>query len=231
MKKYQLEDIKKGWQDDETVNNYDEKRFMNLSGKASDLLDKFAIKRALSRIDKSTKILDLPCGTGRIMHYLYHISYKNITGSDISAQMLNVAKNRMKRKREVSFVRSDAEHTQFHDDTFGAIVSIRFMGHIPKETRVSILREFARICKGNIIVEYPVRDLFACNAKKMLRVLTVRARLPEQWEWHDVSKGELEEEFREAGIKIIRKIKKLPFLSESTYVVARGGERLTENGN
>ena len=224
MTKHELQDIKKGWQDDDTADSYDDKRFSTLSGNLSDRLDKIAIKKGLSQTSMGGRILDLPCGTGRIMQYLYQVGYKNITGADISEQMIGVAKNKMQGSDSVSFIRTEAEHTEYPDGTFDAITSIRFMGHIPRETRVEILREFNRICKGPIIVEYPVRNLLARKIKSLLRTLTVRARLPSQWEWHDVSHDELDDELREAGLRAARLINKLPVLSESIYVVA---ERLS----
>ncbi len=221
MKKYNLKDIKMGWQDSETADSYDDRRFNNLFGKISDALDKVAIKKALSKIDHSGKILDHPCGTGRIMKFLYYTGYKNITGADISEQMLCVAKNKMTGCPEVSFCRAEADNTEFPDNYFDGIISVRFMGHIPRDIRVGILREFSRVCKGSIVIEYCVRNSLASVIKSLFRVLTVRSRLPEQWEWHDVSISELERELQEAGIKVIRYVKKFPLLSESTFVVAK----------
>ena len=220
MTKHELQDIKKGWQDDDTAVSYDDLRFTTLIGKISDALDKVAIKKGLARISTDGMILDLPCGTGRIMEYLYRVGYKNIIGADISEQMINVAKNKIQGKDQVSFIRTEADRTEDPDGTFDAVSSIRFMGHIPREHRVKILREFNRICKGLIIVEYSVRNPFARRIKSLLRVLTVRGRLPSQWKWHDVSHDELELELKEAGLRVARLINKLPFLSESIFVVA-----------
>ncbi len=221
MKKYNLDDIKTGWQNNETADSYDEKRFSNVFGKISDSLDKLSIKRALSKIDKTGAILDLPCGTGRVMNYLYNAGYKNITGADISEQMLSVAKKKMANHQEVSFHKTEAENTKFPNNHFDAILSVRFMGHLPKETRIEILREFRRLCAGPIVIEYPIKNQFSHGLKSLLSSLTMRDRLPNQWEWYDLSKKELEEELREAGLRINTMIKKLPFLSESIYVIAK----------
>ncbi len=221
MTKHELQDIKEGWQDDETADSYDDKRFSTLSGKLSDLLDKIAIKKGLSGINKNGRVLDLPCGTGRILHHLYSVGYKNITGADISEQMIHVAETRTQGGSSFSFVRTEAEHTEFTDKAFDAVISIRFMGHIPKDTRIEILREFNRICKGPIVVEYPIRNSLARRIKHLFGAFTVRARLPSQWEWHDVSHQELKDELQKAGLRITRLIAKLPYLSESVFVVAQ----------
>lgn len=220
MTKFKLQDIKNGWQDDTIAESYDKKRFTTLSGNVSDSLDKLAIKKGLSEVGFDESILDIPCGTGRITQYLHHTGYINLTGADISEQMLNVAKEKMK-NRNIYFFKTEAEHTEFAADSFSAITSIRFMGHIPRNIRIEILREFHRVCSGPIIIEYPIRNSFAHAFKYLLRILTVRARLPDQWEWHDVSKSELCEELQEAGLFVSRLIRKLPFLSESTFVVAK----------
>lgn len=220
MTKYKLQDIKSGWQNNMVAESYDNKRFATLSGKISDVLDKLAIKKGLSEIEFDKSILDLPCGTGRIMHYLYNSGYISLTGADISDQMIDIAKRKISGKT-ISFVKTEAEHTDFSDDSFSAITSIRFMGHIPRNIRIEVLREFHRICNGPIIIEYPIRNSFASAFKSLLRVLTVRARLPDQWEWHDVSHIELNEELHEAGLYVSRLIRKLPLLSESTFVIAK----------
>lgn len=224
MTKHELQDIKKGWQDDDTADSYDDVRFTTLFGKISDALDKVAIKKGLYKTSTNGLILDLPCGTGRIMEHLYRVGYENIIGADISEQMIKVAKNKMLGKNKASFVRTEADRTEFPDGTFDAISSIRFMGHIPRGHRVKILSEFGRICRGPIIVEYSVRNPIARRIKGLLRVLTVRGRLPSQWKWHDVSHDELELELKEAGLHVANLINKLPFLSESIFVVAKRSE-------
>ncbi len=48
-----------------------------------------------SLADKDEKILEVGCGTGRVLKYLLDNGYKNITGVDISEKMLEIAKNKL----------------------------------------------------------------------------------------------------------------------------------------
>lgn len=217
-----IKEIQKGWQDENVAESYDEKRFTTLSGRMSDWLDKVAIKKALGNISQNSRILDLPCGTGRIMKYMHQIGYHALTGADISNQMLDVAKRKMNGLAGVSFSITDATRTGFPDNGFAAITSIRFMGHLPVDTRVSVLREFGRICDGNIVVEYPQRNAAAGVVKQVFRAFTVSARLGKgQWTWNTLSASELDAEFRSAGLAIVRRVRKLPLMSDSMFLVAR----------
>jgi ubiquinone/menaquinone biosynthesis C-methylase UbiE len=222
MKEKGISEIQKGWQDEDVAESYDEKRFRTWSGKLSDWLDKRAIRKALGEARLDAPVLDLPCGTGRILDFMYRSGFHYLTGADISDQMLNVAKRKMNGKAEVRFAITDATNTGFPDGSFKAITSIRFMGHLPRDTRLSVLREFGRICGENVIVEYPMRSTVAGFAKKLLHAFTVRARLGQgQWSWNTLSEPELDAEFRSAGLSVVRKIRKLPFLSDSVFVIAR----------
>ena len=226
MKDNDIKEIQRGWQNEAVAESYDEKRFTSLSGKLSDWLDKVAIKKALGKSSSDAPILDLPCGTGRILQYMYQNGYHALTGADISNEMLDVARRKMRGKAEVKFTLTDATSTGFPGGAFKAITSIRFMGHLPRETRVSVLREFARICSGNIVVEYPQRSAVAGFFKRLFRPFTVSARLGQgQWSWNMLSESELEAEFLSGGLSIVRKVRKLPLLSDSVFVVA---ERLPD---
>jgi ubiquinone/menaquinone biosynthesis C-methylase UbiE len=221
-----INEIQRGWQDETVAETYDEKRFTTWSGKLSDWLDKIAIKNALRNTALDAPILDLPCGTGRILHYISNSGYQSLTGSDISDQMLAVAKRKLAGIANVRFSIADATNTGFSDSEFKAIMSIRFMGHLPADTRVSVLREFGRICSGSIIVEYPQRSAVAGVIKRLLRSLTVQARLGKgQWSWNTLSKADLDAEFRSAGLCVVRRIHKLPLLSDSVLMVA---QRITD---
>lgn len=217
-----VDEIKQGWQDDAVAQTYDEKRFSTLSGKLSDWLDKRAIGSALTGVPADAPLLDLPCGTGRILHHMYISGRHNLVGADISTQMLDVAKGKMNGRSSVEFAIADATKTGFPADAFQAITSIRFMGHLPAQTRQSVLREFWRICSGLVVVEYPQRSVAAGWVKRVLRVFTVQARLGQgQWSWNVLSAADLDAEFRAAGLTIVRKVRKLPLLSDSVFIVAR----------
>ena len=204
MIKYKDEYIKKGWQDPITAMTYDEKRFSSISGKMSNWLDKRALRKSLASIPKDSKILDMPVGTGRMSYYMRSIGYHNITCADISEDMIHVASNILNPKKTIKFYQTDAENTLFPNGAFDVIVSIRFMGHIPREIRINILREMSRICHGIIIIEYPITNPVSHLIKNVFKRLTVKNVLPDQWKWHYLSLGEAKLEVNEAGLETIK---------------------------
>jgi ubiquinone/menaquinone biosynthesis C-methylase UbiE len=217
MKKYQVKDIKSGWQDSTVADSYDDKRFSSISGRLSDCLDKFALRRSLSSLPKTANILDMPCGTGRISHYLVTHGYENITCADISSDMTNVASSLLKPFQNIEFYNTDAENTPFDDASYDVILAIRFMGHLPRDTRVNVLKEMGRICKGSIIIEYPITNPFARHIKKLFKSLTVKNVLPTKWIWHYLSMAEAKQEVSDAGLITQKVVRKLSYISESAY--------------
>ncbi|HHL35034.1 MAG TPA: class I SAM-dependent methyltransferase [Desulfobulbaceae bacterium] len=216
-KKYKVKEIKSGWQDSNVANTYDAKRFSSISGRLSDWLDKRAIKKTTASLPKTVKILDMPCGTGRISHCLLSLGYNRVTCADISEDMIKVATSLLKPFPHVAFYKIDAEKTPFENASFNAIVSIRFMGHVPKDVRIKILKEMGRICSGRIIVEYPVTNPFARFVKKVFKKFTVEKKLPSQWTWHYLSMAEAKQEVAEAGLVTKKIVRKLSYISESAY--------------
>ena len=218
MRTHQVIDIKKGWQNSDVAENYEGLRFRSFSGRLSDWLDQRAIKRALKDVDKGARILDMPCGTGRMLRFLDKDGYSNLVGVDISTEMLDVARRGMQGKASVEFQNKDAQNTGFENDSLDVIFSLRFMGHIPRETRVLILSEMRRICSGKIIVEFSIKNRIAGVSKRILRPFRPSRKLPQQWKWHVLTQSEVAEEAREARLRISNRYWKLPFFSESVLV-------------
>jgi SAM-dependent methyltransferase len=74
--------------------------------------------------DKETKILDLGCGTGRHLIELAERGYKNLTGIDLSDNLLDRAREKIKEKRlQVGFQRHDARNLPFHEE-FDLVIMI-----------------------------------------------------------------------------------------------------------
>lgn len=92
-----------------------------------------------------TSIADFGCGTGDLTAMLYS-EYKNIVGVDLSPNHLSIAQFKYK---NINFIHSNIENTQFDDNTFDAIV-INFAFHemIPSAIENTI-KEAHRVLKEN----------------------------------------------------------------------------------
>ena len=73
--------------------------------------EKYVINKYFDR-DKS--ILDVGCGAGRTTFNLYDLGYKNITGLDLTPEMISAAKTINKEKQtNIEFIVGDATDLKF----------------------------------------------------------------------------------------------------------------------
>lgn len=102
-------------------------------------------------------ILDLGCGTGllceKISHRLDPDQGGSITGIDAAGRMIEAARS----KRGSSLCRFEAmaaEHLDFADSSFDAVVSSLFFHHIPLDLKEQSLREANRVLKpgGKLVI-------------------------------------------------------------------------------
>jgi len=83
------------YQDSEVARDYDHIRFLrNRKRQRKDAATKEAVLEALRRLDGVETVLDLPCGTGRLTRLLIEEGF-SYTGSDISAEMIDVARSKL----------------------------------------------------------------------------------------------------------------------------------------
>ena len=75
---------------------------------------------------KGKKVLDVGCGTGRILGELKLFGAK-ITACDISSEMLAIAKRKYP---EIEAVEADIEEMPFEDDTFDVVVATFVIVHL-----------------------------------------------------------------------------------------------------
>ncbi|MDY6780190.1 MAG: class I SAM-dependent methyltransferase, partial [Halobacteria archaeon] len=114
------------YQEDETAEEYDEWRFSR-GGRLVDQGEKESLFEILGDVDGKS-VLELACGTGRFTVELVERGAE-VTGVDISEPMLRkgVAKS-VEREvyDDVNFVRGDGKRLPFPDNTFDAVVAMRF---------------------------------------------------------------------------------------------------------
>lgn len=110
---------------------------------------------------KDMKIIDVGCGTGRVTFGLKELGYQDLTGLDLSEQMLNEAKRYNESNGYgITFSLGDATALCFESDTFdGAIFAFNGLMQIPlKENRIKALKEINRILKPNSIFIFTTHD-------------------------------------------------------------------------
>jgi ubiquinone/menaquinone biosynthesis C-methylase UbiE len=180
-----------------------------------------AISEALREATGIRTILDLPCGTGRFTGALAREGFE-IIGSDISMEMLQKAasveiENPAGQQPAIrGYVQANAEHLPLRNDSLDCVVSIRFMMHVDPVTRVRMLREFHRVSRRWVVVDYRHCYSFRYVLTHTLGRLGI-GRPP----LSRVSRKELEKEFADAGFAIRNVIRvSAPLLSDKWIVLA-----------
>src|SRR5579875_797241 len=110
-------------------------RWMNLR-----LLER-ALGRALAEVPPGSVVLDAPCGTGILTGFLRARGLR-VIGADISPAMLGVARER---GGTVGHVRADLEAPPWRPASFAAVVSSRFLMHLPPAIRPRVLAGLAAL--------------------------------------------------------------------------------------
>jgi ubiquinone/menaquinone biosynthesis C-methylase UbiE len=96
------------------------------------------------------KILDIPIGTGRFAEY-YPRNAK-IVGVDISTDMLEKSKNKVK-KLNLELLLGDAENLYFTENSFDVVVCCRLFHLLSNEKRGEVLKELSRVSSKLILLQ------------------------------------------------------------------------------
>jgi len=118
-------------------------------------IDKLWRKKAIRILSafKADKILDVASGTGDFAIAASKLNPKKIVGFDISEQMLNVGREKVKRlglDQLIEFKKGDSEAMPFSDNQFDAII-VAF-GVRNFENLTNGLKEFRRVLKKDGVV-------------------------------------------------------------------------------
>lgn len=97
------------------------------------------------------KILDVGCGTGELMNQLFLENPSlQLTGLDLSNEMLAVARNKLKENAE--FVLGDAENLPFVDESFDIVICNDSFHHYPQPQMALLQIHRVLKNKGKIII-------------------------------------------------------------------------------
>lgn len=129
------------------ASTYDQNRFENTYGRFIDNQERGILNQLLT--NKNELILDLACGTGRLLNYAS-------IGVDASAEMIAIAKRKFPEK---TFLQTEADQIPVEDNSIDSIISFHFFMHLDQNKIGQILEESNRILKkgGTIIFDIPSR--------------------------------------------------------------------------
>jgi ubiquinone/menaquinone biosynthesis C-methylase UbiE len=207
-------DPRRDYQDFEVAEQYDAERFSSLSGKVFQWAERRAIERIVASLPDKARVLDLPCGTGRLSDLLVRRGWKTIA-CDVSGEMLAVARKRsVQLGHSISFFRTDCLQMGVGEGAVSAVFSIRFLVHIAPEERVKMLREFRRVTERWVVMSMSLSTPWHRFRRRLKGWLghPKPVRFP-------VTSRALGEELRLAGLREVRRVWTFPILSEQVLVV------------
>jgi len=201
-----------------------------LEGTATHRREECCIRKALAGLGAGARVLDLPCGTGRLLPLLREMGFQ-VVEADSSPHMIEQGRRYAERRGlsdGTEFRVEDALATRFADDAFDAVLCNRLFHHFREaQVRRRCLRELRRICRGPLIVS------FFCN----LSLGSVSFHL-RHWLGRQVPTDRIPIPYRmfvadaaAARLKVVRRMMARPGISKQWYAVLERMEDCRDGRN
>jgi len=162
------------------------------------------LDRAFALIPKEHRVLDAPCGTGRVSVHFARRGYA-MTAADLSPAMVEVARETMRHNGlDVSVQQQDIEALTFPDRAFDTVVSFRLFHHFPTvEIRRRAVHNLCRVTAKTVVLSY-----FAPSLSGLRRKLRER-RGPKKY---ITPLKEVAGYFSEAGFRLVKDFSQAPLI-------------------
>ncbi|HXJ34563.1 MAG TPA: methyltransferase domain-containing protein [Candidatus Eisenbacteria bacterium] len=191
---------------------YEARRYGSFGRRVNHRLLERALKKGLAGVRRGGIVLDAPCGTGILADFLRGQGFR-VLGADISPAMLEVAKER---GPVIGHVRADLERPPLRPGSVDAVVSTRFLMHLPPEIRPRVLGGMARLANGPVVATVCHPYTYKTFGRAVRRALGRKVKQSPR-----LTRAELEQEVAAAGLRLERVIPVLPLLSEVWVIVVR----------
>lgn len=208
----------------ETIERFDTaeaaaKYSRSLGGTATHRREMRCILTALAGVPAGGKVLDLPCGTGRLLPELTARGFL-VTEADSSPHMVALAREHAVKSglaaKDENFVVASVFQTPWPDGSFDAVVCNRLFHHFREpEVRRNAMKELRRISRG------PIAASFFCNAsidgmmfhvKQAFKARKATDRIP-------IARGAFEQDAKASGLRVTRWMATRPGVSKQWYAV------------
>lgn len=199
------------WSGPDAGTRYDETRWGKVGRRGRDPARIAALLDRLLPADRPVRILDAPCGTGRLFAPL--AARGSLVGLDVSAAML--ASARTGTGARVELLRGDLTRLPFAARSFDAVVSCRLLHHLEREEDLArVVSELVRVTDDLVVATY----WDAASAPEWRRRLFSARRAPRRFAR---PRARLEQLFAAAGAPVVARAWSLRFVSRQAYLVAR----------
>ncbi len=202
--------------------SYDRHRFSGALGHLKNWRDQRLVRRAVRHAGNIQWVLDVPCGTGRLLRSLAcHIPHS--IGADVSRDMMDFSRQHPRFKSRtvghLEYVQCDAKSLPFHNDTFDLVVSGRFLHHLyhlSQAERIQVMREFARVSRRWVLGDFNMQYGLKYYMNKVRNVLKGK-----QLKSQRMTATKVFGELTEAGLQVEQVYPISWVASEKWYILCR----------
>ena len=160
------------------------------------------IDRAFALVPKSHRVLDVPCGGGRVMLHLAQQGYTT-SGADLSESMLAIARQSVSGANlSCTVARQDLERLSYANGQFDTVVCFRLFHHFPNPgIRQRVVKELCRVAAKSVVLSYfsPV------SVQSLRRKLSGKDR-----DRFATPLSEVTGYFRAAGFRLVKDFAQIP---------------------
>jgi 2-polyprenyl-3-methyl-5-hydroxy-6-metoxy-1,4-benzoquinol methylase len=166
------------------------------------------VDRVFSLMPKRHRVLDLPCGGGRVTVHLAKQGY-TVSSADLSESMLAIAReNVVKHGLRCAVERQDIERLTYGDRSFDTVVSFRLFHHFPSaEIRQRAVAELCRVSRQYVALSY-FSPASVTSLKRKLR-FAMGGKKPDK---HPTSLTEVQRYFELAGFRFVKDFAQMPLI-------------------
>lgn len=157
----------------------------------------------LLKLKKGENLLDVGCGTGTLI-IIAKENYPNVDmiGIDIDQKVLRIAKKKISKKGlHIKILEASAGELPFKKNSFDVVVSSLVFHHLPKEVKISALKETYRILKPNgrfLLADFGENGFLV----KFWNILSHLLMLPEAKTFEDNVRGLIPVLMEQSGFRI-----------------------------
>lgn len=169
------------------------------------------------------RLLDIPCGTGILGKLLQSFPFQ-IVASDISPEMMELARGEYPADRLIECVQADITNTGLPRGSFDCIVVLGFLHRVPPDIKRAALAEISALARRVVIVTCSVDSPSQRIKKKVLSIIR-RNHIPAPC---PAPLKEIIKECEEAGFRVVRSFMVIPFLSAEAMLVLEKRQKIQE---
>jgi ubiquinone/menaquinone biosynthesis C-methylase UbiE len=205
---------REAWRDERVAGQYEMRRFARPLARLKHRRDAALVLALLAEAAGVRSVLDLPCGTGRLLPALARAGYRAV-GADVALEMMRAGL--AARPGVAPLVQADAQRLPFRSASFDAVVSVRFLFHLAPEERRRSLAEMRRVSRHGLVVG-EVR--YRATLKHLGRWLRSRVGLAARYRPAG-GRAELAAELSGAGLELVRLCPVSRLFSDKAFFLAR----------